>query len=171
MKNLPDGERRRIRVKSPATPLPLLFFKPFRRAQDRRGRNRGFPRARVALSALAGVLRGPLRSRVLRPPPRRRVDPPPPPPPGAAVMVRGVGLSEEGTRFPGWMEGRSGAVVVLATGIDPSPLVLSPPALLFSPVRYCCASVPPLLPPTPPRSPTLVRTAALASPSARPLIL
>lgn len=37
---------------------------------------------------------------------------------------------------PGWMEGRSGTVVVLATGIDPSPLVLPPlyPPLLAYPL-------------------------------------
>ena len=44
------------------------------------------------------------------------------------------------------MEGRSGAVVVLATGIDPSPLVLLRRATLpFSLARYCCASVLPRL--------------------------
>lgn len=46
------------------------------------------------------------------------------------------GQIEREVLAPGWMEGRSGTVVVLATGIDPSPLVLPPlyPPLLSYPL-------------------------------------
>lgn len=46
------------------------------------------------------------------------------------------GQIEREVLAPGWMEGRSGTVVVLATGIDPSPLVLPPlyPPLLAYPL-------------------------------------
>lgn len=88
------------------------------------------PHARIAPFAFAGLSRGP---------------------PGSSAQVspsdplrrrRGARGRTEREVLPGWMEGRSGAVVVLATGIDPSPLVLPRRAALpFSPVRYCCASV------------------------------
>lgn len=110
--------------------------------------------ARPAALSARGVLRGPPRSTMR---------------PLLSSFRSARGQIEREVLAPGWMEGRSGTVVVLATGIDPSPLVLPPlyPPLLACPLLpyprftpFFPSLISPLLRPPPPAPHSLMHSSA-----------